>query len=153
MARTWPVVRRGAQSPTVRTVQWLLRARGRPLAVDGDFGPVTEDQVEHFQRAEGLTADGIVGNQTWPRLIIQVARGSESDAVRAAQDQLGLRDLPETRDLAVDGDFGPRTEAAVRAFQTWVRANQGADLPLAVDGIVGPDTWFGLVAAFGPVVD
>nr|WP_245891586.1 peptidoglycan-binding domain-containing protein [Planifilum fimeticola] len=35
--------------------------------------------------------------------------------------------------LAIDGIFGPRTEAAVRSFQKKVG--------IAVDGIVGPVTW------------
>ncbi|MGK0284064.1 MAG: peptidoglycan hydrolase-like protein with peptidoglycan-binding domain [Patiriisocius sp.] len=35
---------------------------------DGEFGEGTEAAVQAFQRAEGLTDDGIVGPQTWARL-------------------------------------------------------------------------------------
>ncbi len=51
-------------------------------------------------------------------------RGSQGPQVAELQRQLGV---------TVDGDFGPRTEAAVRAFQ---RRTPG----LKVDGIVGPAT-------------
>lgn len=79
--------------------------------------------------------------------------GSRGDAVRAAQDQLALRTLPETKELAVDGIFGPLTDGATRAFQTWVTENQSDVMTLDVDGIIGPRTWRALVLALGPVVD
>jgi peptidoglycan hydrolase-like protein with peptidoglycan-binding domain len=44
--------------------------------------------------------------------------------------------------VQIDGDFGPQTDAAVRAFQHAL----SLDIPtMVVDGIVGPMTWQGLV--------
>jgi peptidoglycan hydrolase-like protein with peptidoglycan-binding domain len=37
----FPLVRRGDQNHPVRTLQYLLRARGHTVTVDGIFGPVT----------------------------------------------------------------------------------------------------------------
>jgi peptidoglycan hydrolase-like protein with peptidoglycan-binding domain len=54
---------------------------------------------------------------------IQLESGAEGRHVRILQHALGL---------AVDGVFGPQTEAAVRAFQT----SRG----LTADGVVGPQT-------------
>jgi N-acetylmuramoyl-L-alanine amidase-like protein/putative peptidoglycan binding protein len=53
-------------------------------------------------------------------------RGAKGDFVKQVQKALGLG-------LDVDGDFGGKTEAAVRAFQ-----RQHLLVP---DGIVGPKTW------------
>ena len=36
-----------------------------PLALDGQFGSHTRDAVKSLQAANGITQDGIVGNQTW----------------------------------------------------------------------------------------
>ncbi|MDX1909691.1 MAG: CHAP domain-containing protein [Bacteroidia bacterium] len=44
--------------------------------------------------------------------------------------------------LSVDGDFGPQTYAAVRAFQTQHTDQHGE--PLVIDGRVGPLTWYAL---------
>ena len=98
-------------------------------------------------------ADGVVGNQTWPNLVIEVAQGDTGDAVKAAQDQLTIRDLLQTKNLAVDGIFGALTDAAVQAFQEYVRDYQAAlvDVPVVVDGIVGINTWYSLILDLGPL--
>lgn len=62
--------------------------------------------------------------------------GATGPAVAAVQLLLNGR-APGAPALAVDGIFGPLTEAHVRAYQTV--------LHLAVDGIVGPQTWGALL--------
>ena len=60
-------------------------------------------------------------------------QGDQDHPVRTLQDLLRARGHTVT----VDGIFGPRTDAAVRAFQR----QKG----LTVDGIVGPNTWSALI--------
>jgi peptidoglycan hydrolase-like protein with peptidoglycan-binding domain len=141
----WPLVREGDEQHPVQTLQYLLRARGHNLTVDGIFGPVTAAAVRAFQQQEGLTVDGIVGPVTWPALIITVRQGSQGDAVRGVQEEFQFRNLSgdPNQGLQVDGIFGPQTDAAVRGFQQALHQ----DIPsVAVDGIVGPVTWQALVS-------
>ena len=37
--------------------------------IDGDFGGMTKAAVQRFQESAGLSVDGIVGNQTWAKLL------------------------------------------------------------------------------------
>ena len=77
--QTWSalviVVASGSTGDAVRGVQEEFRFRdlsgepGRALAVDGVFGPRTMAAVLGFQRALGVTADGIVGPVTWRALV------------------------------------------------------------------------------------
>jgi peptidoglycan hydrolase-like protein with peptidoglycan-binding domain len=62
-----------------------------------------------------------------------VRSGDREHPVRTLQQLLRARNHP----VAVDGIFGPKTDAAVRAFQM--------DKHLAVDGIVGPASWRALI--------
>ena len=136
----WPVVGRGTRRFPVRPLQQLLRARNHPVAVDGIFGPNTEAAVRAFQQSAGVASDGIVGPQTWPKLIVQVRRGSTGDAVRGVQEVIKFHDQSdgEGPGVAIDGIFGPRTDQFVRGFQS--------ALGIASDGIVGPITWRALVS-------
>ncbi|PPK65884.1 peptidoglycan-binding domain-containing protein [Actinokineospora auranticolor] len=61
-----------------------------------------------------------------------IRRGAKGDPVRELQRILNAW-YPTLPQLAVDGDFGPATEARVKHMQE--RAG------LTVDGIVGPKTW------------
>ncbi len=66
--QTRPVLARGSQGDAVVQLQNLLRDENFAVAVDGDFGPGTEVAATRFQSENGLTADGIVGPQTWAAL-------------------------------------------------------------------------------------
>jgi peptidoglycan hydrolase-like protein with peptidoglycan-binding domain len=141
----WPVLEQGDEGHPVPTLQYLLGARGHPVTVDGIFGPATAAAVRAFQHEKHLTVDGIVGPATWGALIVTVRQGSSGDAVRGVQEEFQFRNLSgdPSKGLAVDGIFGPRTEAAVRGFQQALHA----DIPsVTVDGIVGPVTWQALVS-------
>jgi peptidoglycan hydrolase-like protein with peptidoglycan-binding domain len=133
----------GNQGHPIRTLQFLLRARGHNLAVDGIFGPVTQAGVKAFQTSKGMIANGIVSPQTWSALIIQVKKGSNGDAVRGVQEEFQFRAGEPGKGLKVDGMFGPETDSTVRGFQHAL----SLDIPaVIVDGIVGPVTWQALVS-------
>src|SRR4029079_4327221 len=139
----WPVVQNGNQGHPIRTLQFLLRARGHNLAVDGIFGPITQAGVKAFQTSKGIIANGIVSPQTWSALIIQVKKGSNGDAVRGVQEEFQFRAGEPGKGLKVDGMFGPETDSTVRGFQHAL----SLDIPaVIVDGIVGPVTWQALVS-------
>jgi peptidoglycan hydrolase-like protein with peptidoglycan-binding domain len=59
-----------------------------------------------------------------------LAKGLTGDPVKRLQERLGELGFDAG---GADGQFGPNTDAAVKAFQQ----SRG----LAVDGVVGPDTW------------
>jgi peptidoglycan hydrolase-like protein with peptidoglycan-binding domain len=143
----WPVLRQGSNSAwpkvTVRSLQYLLNARGAKVAVDGTFGKQTKAAVIKFQRAHHLTADGVVRAATWRALVVTVHKGSTGPAVRAVQDQANFRNLKGTgQTLKVDGIYGAKTAAWVRGFQQAI-AHEVHGFP--VDGVVGRLTWQALV--------
>lgn len=140
----WPDLRQGSNNASaVRSLQYLLNAHGAKLAVDGIFGPKTKAAVVAFQHAKGLNGSGVVQASTWRPLVVTVQRGSIGPAVRAVQDQANFRNLKDGHTLVVDGQFGPKTQAWVRAFQ---QAMASEIAGFKVDGIVGPQTWQALIS-------
>ena len=172
-------LREGASGQNVRLVQfWLKIARTvysslSNVTVDGKFGSATTAAVRRFQTYFGLTSDGVVGRTTWNKLYEVyndiankllssslrpgeypgvLRNGSSGTAVRELQFYLYLMSAYESSipAIAIDGQFGASTEAAVRAYQRFAG--------LTVDGIVGRTTWNSLydkastLRASGPVV-
>ena len=64
----YPTIKMGSKGPDVMNLQTILNSKGYSLVVDGEFGPSTQAAVNNFQRANGLTDDGIVGPKTWEKL-------------------------------------------------------------------------------------
>lgn len=133
-------MRPGDRGPEVLDLQTRLAATGRdPGPRDGIYGPKTEAAVRSHQQAAGLTVTGVVDRATWDDLVgggILLRRGDTGEDVATVQRRLALSGYSPG---PVDGKFGLRTEAAVKAFQ-------GARA-LVASGVVDRTTWDLLAAA------
>lgn len=172
-------LRQGSTGPSVVVLQVSLNriAQSYPALpkipqVDGIFGSRTQDSVRAFQEIFGLEADGIVGPETWYRIVrlyTAVTRlaelrsqgqqfyainwspptvlqpGNTGDKVRQLQYMLSVVSsfIPSVPPVTVDGIYGPATRAAVLAFQ------RRAFLPET--GTVGQTTWDTLYDQFAGI--
>ena len=63
-------VRQGARGNLTQLIQGVLYCRGYdPAGFDGIFGAGCAAAVQSFQRAQGLSVDGVVGKNTWEALL------------------------------------------------------------------------------------
>lgn len=92
--------------------------RAMTRVVNGGTHGLTERQ-HYYDLAKSVLGGKVVNSVVYET----VKLGSTGETVKMVQKKLGLKD---------DGDFGPRTDAAVRQWQT---ANG-----LKADGVVGPKT-------------
>lgn len=66
------VLRKGNKSNSVKALQILLIGNGYSCGAagaDGDFGTSTQNAVIKFQNAKKISVDGIIGVQTWGKLL------------------------------------------------------------------------------------
>jgi peptidoglycan hydrolase-like protein with peptidoglycan-binding domain len=134
-------LRPGDGGPAAIVLAEALIARGlvadSPAGRDGVYGPDDVAVVEGFQRANGLTVDGVVGPQTWGALLQPVKPGAKGAHVVVLQVTLIIRGLLRDTDANRDGVYGKATQGVVRQFQ--------ALAGLHVDADVGPKTWTALI--------
>ncbi len=136
-----PTLQLNARGAAVRDLQTLLNTRVSAdyrVVVDGFFGTKTEAAVKAFQFSRLLERDGVVGPMTWKALKTNqpaehpmIRQGSRGASVKIAQNVLKGGNFYTG---AIDGEFGSRTETAVKKFQQDQRLK-------SVDGIVGRETW------------
>lgn len=137
LAANWTTLNKGTRGTDVYALQSFLQVRGYSVTVDAIFSAGTESAVKAFQTANALTADGIVGSGTWPKVVVTVQQGNSGQAVKALQRELNRK---HHYGLVEDGVFGAGTATAVKSFQS----AHG----LTADGIVGPATWQQLIGHF-----
>lgn len=139
----------GSRGEAVKQLQQRLNATGLfTLTVDGIFGKKTEFAVRDFQQRKGLSVDGIAGPQTFAKItpaqqkLVQVKKKQSSKAIisypghliyKGSNDKENIKRVQRAVGVDADGIFGPKTEAAVKAYQKKKKLKQ--------DGIVGPATW------------
>lgn len=135
-------LRQGSSGSAVATLQQALNAAGySEVKVDGKYGKDTKEAVALYQSMNGLKIDGIAGRKTLAKLLGTsnpdnnpqtdgvLRKGSTGSAVRDLQTLLAKYNYPVGK---VDGTYGSKTVAAVKAFQ---KLNG-----LKVDGAAGPKT-------------
>lgn len=147
----------GAKGTAVTQLQQFLTGVGFSVGgIDGIFGSKTLAGVRAFQEGQGLTPDGIVGHDT-RHAIERVAAALPAAAVLDANGRIlrpGARgeDVKQLQEIlrlaghdpgAVDGVFGPITQAAIESFQ--------AETGIGVDGKIGPITRAELSSVLGLV--
>ena len=166
----------GSTGDDVRTLQIRLnRISGNYSAIPkinpplGVFSFDTEEAVKEFQKAFGLTVDGVVGRSTWytvQQIYNSVKRLNDLNSegvsleevtaqfpgvLREGDSNIGVSSLQyylsylsefynSIPRVSVDGIFGASTAAAVRAAQR--------EFGLTPDGVVGDDTWRAIYNAY-----
>ncbi len=134
----------GDSGADVLNLQNNLIKLGYSLKADGKFGDTTKAAVKAFQKAYGLTADGIAGTATLNKINQVLASPTATPTSSSSSDKLQEGDsgpyvLLLQNNLVLlgysvkaDGKFGDDTKEAVKAFQK--------AYGLTVDGVAGTAT-------------
>ena len=165
-------LRVGSSGNNVRIMQQYLNGLGvvytavNRLSTDGKFGAATQNAVIRFQKQFSLSADGVIGKNTWNAIVAVylsvaayrpvdvttkypgvISSGSSGDHVRFIQSYLNTVRKQYNYNwpnLTVDGRFGANTALAVAGYQSAYN--------LSIDGKVGRNTWASMIPEFNKVI-
>ncbi len=140
-------LRRGSRGNEVKLIQYYLNFlsffnnRLPSIDADGIFGPATENPVKAFQSEYGLTADGIVGRDTWNRL--QDAYFSTLNSL--PDEYRSYSSLLYPGYVITTGASG-NVVTQLQTFLNVIAANNSAVPSVAVDGVYGNETKNAVIA-------
>ncbi len=140
-------LRRGNRGNEVKLIQYYLNFlsffnnRLPSIDADGIFGPATENAVKAFQSEYGLTADGIVGRDTWNRL--QDAYFSTLNSL--PDEYRSYSSLLYPGYVITTGASG-NVVTQLQTFLNVIAANNSAVPSVAVDGVYGNETKNAVIA-------
>lgn len=97
-ASAWPTLKSKSKGDLVIWAQERLVGAGQRVAVDGGYGPATENAVRSFQSGHGLAATGVIDAATWPALLEQPIAAPDWNAAASAS-VAGARTGPPTARL------------------------------------------------------
>ena len=174
----YPLLNAGSTGESVSSVQSILRLLGFYQGeVTGTYNSATQAAVAQFQTAAGISADGVVGQSTWQKLLpwpesVGAANASPAPAVQqvsqpapqpvATAEPAAPTGTPVLR-LNAEGPAVAQLQRELRTLDYYdglidggfgeqtlqaVEAFQG-DQQLTVDGVVGASTWDALSRALG----
>ncbi|MGI5418645.1 CHAP domain-containing protein [Actinomadura luteofluorescens] len=116
---------------------------GRVQTIEGNTADVCARRIRSSSVIAGLGRPAYSGSSSAPskpsaanwqeamvKKLPELSKGDSGEHVQSAQGLLQARSHPEVK---IDGEFGPKMEAAVRAVQRW----GGVDN----DGVIGAQTW------------
>ena len=145
-------LKQGATGAGVKTLQDDLVKMGFMTRSEvntgyGTFGAKTEAALKSFQASVGLEQTGAVGPKTKHAIESVIAgvgqnKNADANVINTAQQKLTSGKFLSAADAKAEaGVYGPKTEAAVKAFQ--------AENNIQQTGVIGPQTFAALSASSG----
>lgn len=157
------ILRLGSRAAEVESLQKNLQRLGYFTGqLSGYYGPQTKDAVMRFQKANGLTVDGIAGSNTLKAINRAIEKLGSDLKVGACSDgkcptlrpgdkgryvtylQVRLRHWGYFKSNP-SGIYDAQTVRAVKRFQR--------DRELFADGFVGPQTWQTIEKPYSPPIE
>ena len=111
-------MRLGNKGTRIKGLQVLLKGYGYDCgATDGWFGPKVHEKTKAYQKAQGLTVDGIVGPKTWGRLVKLTAGYVFTKA----------SEIPKFTTLAISRTVKLNTKKGVKTFKMWAQSKSSLE--------------------------